>query len=71
MHGYGSMPWASLLEHWRLQNRLLGEVIRRIPEARLEALCRVGNDPPVTLRFLVEDYLQHLDHHLQQILRKS
>jgi hypothetical protein len=71
MHGYGSMPWASLLEHWRLQNRLLGEVIRRIPEARLEALCRVGNDPPVTLRFLIEDYLQHLDHHLQQILRKS
>ncbi|HYZ83706.1 MAG TPA: DinB family protein [Bryobacteraceae bacterium] len=71
IHGYGSMPWASLLEHWRLQNRLLGEVIRHIPEARLETPCRVGSDSPVTLRFLVEDYVQHLDYHLRQVLSTS
>lgn len=68
IHGYRSMPWASLLEHWRLQNLLLGEVIRRVPESRLDAACRVGENAPVTLRFLIEDYLVHLDHHLRQIL---
>ncbi len=67
MHGYGSMPWHVLLKHWHLQNELLCEVVERIPEARSDALCRVGNDAPVTLRFLVEDYLNHLDHHVRQI----
>jgi hypothetical protein len=70
IHGYGSMPWPNLLEHWRSQNLLLGEVIRRLPEDRLDASCRVGDDDPVTLRFLIEDYLAHLDHHLEQILKE-
>src|SRR3954451_5851632 len=52
IHGYASMPWASLLEHWTVQNRLLAEVVGHIPEARLEALCRVGSNSPVTLQFL-------------------
>ncbi len=71
IHGYGSMLWVSLLEHWRLQNVLLGEVIRRVPEPMLEAPCRVGDNTPVTLRFLVEDYVVHLDHHLEQLLRTT
>jgi hypothetical protein len=67
MHGYGSMPWHVLLKHWHLQNELLSEVVERIPEAQSGVLCRVEGDPPVTLRFLVEDYLNHLDYHVRQI----
>src|SRR3954452_8452629 len=68
IHGYHSMAWPALLEHWRLQNLLLGQVIQRVPENRLDAPCRVGENAPVTLRFLIEDYLVHLDYHLEQIL---
>jgi hypothetical protein len=68
MHGYQSMAWGILLEHWRWQNELLCQVVERIPEARFSALCRVGDGAPVTLRFLVEDYLVHLQHHIQQIV---
>lgn len=68
IHGYRSMSWASLLEHWRLQNVLLGEVIQRVPESRLAAVCQIGENAPVTLRFLIEDYLVHLDYHLRQIV---
>src|SRR4051794_30181127 len=60
IHGYRSMPGASLLEHGRLQNVLRGEVIRRVPESMLEAPCRTGDTPPVSLRFLIEDYVAHL-----------
>jgi hypothetical protein len=67
MHGYGSMEWSRLLEHWRLQNELLSEVVKRIPENRWEARCEVGDYEPATLRFLVDDYLVHLQHHLDQI----
>jgi DinB superfamily len=69
MHGYASMPWNDLLEHWREQNELLCEVVDRIPENRLEAPCRIGGGAPVTLQFLVQDYLTHLLHHVNQIVR--
>lgn len=68
MHGYGSMQWGVLLEHWRLQNELLAAVVERIPETRLSAACRVGSGETVTLRFLIEDYLAHLDGHVKQIV---
>jgi len=67
IHGYGDMPWSVLLEHWRWQNELLCEVVERIPESRLSAECRVGEDADVSLGFLIEDYLAHLGHHIQQI----
>lgn len=67
MHGYHSMDWPTLLQHWRLQNDLLAEVVERISETRLSAQCRVGGGNPVTLCFLVEDYLAHLDGHIKQI----
>jgi hypothetical protein len=68
MHGYHAMVWSILLEHWRCQNELLCEVVERIPETRFSAQCRVGENIPVTLQFLVEDYLLHLRHHVQQII---
>jgi hypothetical protein len=68
MHGYATMPWNELLQHWRLQNELLCAVVDRIPETRLEVSCKVGNNSPVTLRFLINDYLTHLHHHVGQIV---
>jgi DinB family protein len=71
IHGYRTMAWDALLEHWRWQNELLSAVVERIPENRLGGQCRVGEDAPVTLRFLIEDYLAHLGHHVRQIARES
>jgi uncharacterized damage-inducible protein DinB len=67
MHGYVEMPWNELVSHWQKQNDLLCLVVDRIPEDKLAAICVVGTNAPVTLRFLVEDYLRHLHHHVDQI----
>ncbi|HJU53330.1 MAG TPA: DinB family protein [Pyrinomonadaceae bacterium] len=64
---YASSSWPELIEFWRLYNRHLAHVIRRIPEERLGVSCRIGPAEPVTLGFVVEDYLTHLKHHLRQI----
>ncbi|HWT01608.1 MAG TPA: DinB family protein [Pyrinomonadaceae bacterium] len=64
---YASSSWAELVEFWRLYNRHLAHVIGRIPEERLGVSCRIGPAEPVTLGFVVEDYLTHLKHHLRQI----
>lgn len=65
--GYAESSWPELIEFWRLYNRHLAQIIRRIPAERLGVSCRIGPAEPVTLGFVVEDYLAHLKHHLRQI----
>jgi hypothetical protein len=66
-HGYDAMEWETLLRWWQIEHEILAAVVRRIPAERLEAMCTVGDDAPVTLRFLIEDYIAHHKGHLKQI----
>ena len=66
-HGYAEQAWETLLGWWKAEHEILAEVVDRIPEERLEARCMVGSDSAVSLRFVIEDYLRHQRHHLEQI----
>jgi hypothetical protein len=59
--------WPLLVALWANYNRYLAHVIAHVPPAKLEVPCRIGGDEPVTLKFLAEDYLRHLLHHLNHI----
>ncbi len=67
LHGYGALSWAALLNSWRDRNAMLARIVERIEEQCLHAQCKVGDHDPVTLEFLIEDYLRHLEHHVCQI----
>ncbi len=71
LHGYQELNWNELIEFWRRYNSLLAGVIARIPESKLTTHCRVGNSAQVTLRFLIEDYIAHMQHHLDHILSRE
>ena len=62
-----SAAWPMLVELWASYNRFLAHVIRHLPAAKLQVVCRIGSNPPLSLRHLVEDYVRHLVHHLEQI----
>jgi len=64
---YTSKPWVELVDLWRLFNRHVAHTLRNIPGEKLGTNCRIGSGDPVTLGFIVEDYLQHLKHHLAQL----
>jgi len=66
-HGYENQSWETLLRWWQAEHEILTAVVERIPEERLEAKCVVGDDAPVTLRFLIEDYLNHQRGHFTQL----
>jgi hypothetical protein len=66
--GYQQASWEELLELWSAYNRHLARVIARIPPEKRTHSCRIGDSQPVTLEFLVRDYVRHLEHHLRQIL---
>jgi hypothetical protein len=59
--------WPLLVSLWASYNRYLAYVIGRMPEESLGAECRIGEGEPVTLGFLLEDYLAHLLHHMVQL----
>jgi hypothetical protein len=62
-----SAPWPLLVDLWAAYNRYLAHVIRNLPADKLDVMCRIGPNQPMTLRDLAEDYVRHLMHHLQQI----
>jgi DinB superfamily len=64
---YQNQAWVELVDLWALYNRHLAHLIQRIPAVALRASCRIGGADSVTLGFLLEDYVVHLRHHLQQI----
>jgi hypothetical protein len=69
LHDHGEQRWQALVEFWRAYNLLLARVVARIPEDRLDAKCIIGGAAPVTLGFVITDYVRHLRHHIDQIAR--
>ncbi|HEX4951073.1 MAG TPA: DinB family protein [Blastocatellia bacterium] len=65
---YQGETWNELLAFWKSYNQHLLHVIAQIPEEKLAHTVRIGDGAPVTLGFLIEDYVAHLQQHLKQIL---
>ena len=62
-----SAAWPMLVDLWVSYNRYLIHVIRHLPAAKLDVVCHIGSNPPVSLQYLAEDYVRHMVHHLDQI----
>jgi len=67
---YDQAEWGDLLDLWQSYNRHLAHVIRHVRPDSLEMRCIIGTYDPVTLGFLIEDYMVHLKHHLEMILAR-
>ena len=65
---YAEVPFREIVALWCAYNRHLAHVIAAAPA---ETLAHGGNSPDgsgeVTLGFLMEDYVVHLRHHLDQL----
>lgn len=71
LHGYSNMQWETIINLWFQYNTLLVGLVDRIPEDRLKALCFIGTSPAVTLRFVIGDYILHMQHHIDQLLGRE
>jgi len=69
--GYAQMPWADLVDLWKALNNALAALVSRIPEERRTAECRIGESFAAPLEFVVDDYIQHMQHHLDHILSRE
>jgi hypothetical protein len=69
-HGYRSLDWSEIVELWYRYNSLLAHLIERIPEDRLGNPVVIGTST-MTLRFVVEDYVLHMQHHVDHVLSRA
>jgi uncharacterized damage-inducible protein DinB len=66
-HGYRARSWSELVDIWAAYNAQVSQVIASTPADRRGVQCRIGDNAPLTLESLVQDYLRHMEHHLGQI----
>ncbi|MGQ0760570.1 MAG: DinB family protein [Acidobacteriota bacterium] len=75
---YQDASWPQLIELWRTYNLHLHHVMSHAGQAKLNTPCTlhtlqeiafrtVPKSEPVTLEYLMKDYVDHLKHHLAQI----
>jgi hypothetical protein len=69
--GYASLPWLELVDLWERMNQALAALVERIPAQRLDCLCKIGANAEVSLRFLIDDYILHMQHHLDHIVGRE
>ena len=80
LQNYGARGWVELLTLWEAYNRHLFHLMQTAQTPALEHVFQmstsVSNDKTdgisaVTVKFLMRDYVRHLEHHLAQILSTS
>lgn len=64
---YQDIDSKQIISFWTIYNKQLIEIIKRIPTENLTKQIRIG-ETLLTLEFLIIDYVEHLEHHLRQLI---
>lgn len=64
---YQDIESKQIISFWTAYNKQLIEIINRIPKENLSKQIKIGENL-LTLEFLIIDYVEHLEHHLEQII---
>lgn len=65
---YQVADWQILIRSWEGYNLLLAHIIAQVDESVLQNTISIEGVGPFTLAFIMKDYVEHLKHHLRQIL---
>lgn len=68
---YQLAAWPELIDLWVGINRHLAHVIEHAPEETLDHTISIDGAGPFALHFIMADYVEHLKHHLLQILPEA
>ena len=64
---YDQIPWRDLVALWTSYNRHLAHVIGCVPAETLGHTAESPDGGRVTLGFIMDDYVRHMRHHLDQL----
>jgi len=64
---YQDRDWTGLVQLWLTLNRHLLAAAETVPSSAWTRTCTIGDSQPLTLKFVVDDYVDHMLHHLRHI----
>lgn len=72
VQNYQERPLDEILTLFQTLNEQITFIIKNIPAEKLSYLCDIGNNIQKTLGWLIQDYFEHMEHHINnQILIKN
>jgi len=71
VQAYQDRAWDELIALWEALNRHFLAAARSVPQDGWARTCTVAGSEPMTLQFLLEDYISHLRGHLEHMQIKE
>ncbi|WP_177764931.1 GNAT family N-acetyltransferase [Flavobacterium sp. I3-2] len=65
---YQNIDKQHLIDFWTNYNKHLVHIIKSINVENLKNKCKTKDRSDLTIEFLICDYIEHLEHHLEQII---
>lgn len=65
---YQHIDGKQIILFWTAYNKQLIELFKQIPEESLKLECKTATENSLTIDFLINDYLEHLEYHLRQVV---
>ena len=67
LHNYQQRNWQEMIEVWRALSQQLLAAAEAVPDSAWSRTCTIADSGPLTLKFVFEDYIDHMLHHLKHI----
>ncbi len=67
LHQYQRRDWRSLIERWTALNRQLLAAAEAVPDSAWSRTCTIADSGPLTLQFVLDDYIHHMLEHLRHM----
>ncbi|MGH9824295.1 MAG: nitroreductase family protein [Blastocatellia bacterium] len=66
-HSYQSRPWQEAVNSWVVFNQQLLATAEAVPTLAWSRTLSIGDSGPLTLAFVIDDYVAHMNDHLKHI----
>ncbi len=67
LHRYQQRDWETLIGLWAALNRQLVAAAEAVPDSAWSRTCTIADSAPLTLKFVFDDYVRHMLHHLRHM----
>ena len=67
LHAYQQRDWNEVIVMWEQLNRLLLAAAEAVPDEGWSRTCTIAGSKPLTLQFVLEDYMNHMREHLRHM----
>ena len=67
LHAYQKRDWHEMIGTWGALNRQLLAAAEAVPDSAWSRTCTIEDSAPLTIQFVLEDYIHHMRDHLRQM----